>query len=98
VTKLKAVYRELCQKFNDNKQDYGEIINPISLQLENIQKRFQEFEEYMEKNDYDEVSHIVKALDEMINNMSINIEEMPSIILITKTLIPKKLEEIESTY
>lgn len=98
VTKLKAVYRELCQKFNDNKQDYGEIIKPISLQLENIQKRFQEFEEYMEKNDYDEVSHIVKALDEMINNMSINIEEMPSIILITKTLIPKKLEEIESTY
>ncbi|MDD4035708.1 MAG: septation ring formation regulator EzrA [Bacilli bacterium] len=98
VTKLKAVYRELCQKFNEKKQDYGEIIKPIELQLENIHKRFQEFEEYMEKNDYEEVSHIVKALDEMINNMSINIEEIPSIILITKTLIPKKLEEIESNY
>jgi len=98
ITKLKSIYRDLFNKFNNNKSDYGDIIKPIELQFENIQKRFQEFEQHMENNNYDEVVHIVKALDEMINNMSIMIEEGPGIILMAKTLIPKKIDEVDSLY
>ena len=85
-------------KFDNNKEDYGELTKSIELQMENIQKRFQEFEEYMDNNNYDEVIHIVKALDEMINNMSVIIEEGPSIVLMAHTLIPKKIEEVTSMY
>jgi septation ring formation regulator len=98
ITKLKAVYRELIQKFNSKKNDYDELINPIELQFENIQKRFQEFEECMEHNDYEEVIHIVKAIDDMINNMNIVIEEGPDIVLMAKTLIPKKVTEVNNIY
>ena len=98
ITKYKAIFRELMIKFDNNKEDYGELTKSIELQMENIQKRFQEFEEYMDNNNYDEVIHIVKALDEMINNMSVIIEEGPSIVLMAHTLIPKKIEEVTSMY
>ncbi len=98
ITKFKAMYRDLINKFNSNKNDFDDLVKPIELQLENIEKRFQEFEEYMDNNDYEEVFHIVKALDEMINNMSITVEEGPNIILMSKVLIPKKIEEVQNLY
>jgi septation ring formation regulator len=98
ITSLKTKYRELNQTFIKNKTDYSNVSKPIELQFENIDKRFQQFEEYMDHNDYDEVIHIVKALDEMINHMAIVIEEVPSIILLAKDIIPKKMEEVENLY
>ncbi|MDD2490133.1 MAG: septation ring formation regulator EzrA, partial [Bacilli bacterium] len=69
MTNLKASYRDLLQKFISTKEDFGFVTNTIELQFENIEKRFSEFEKAMENNDYDEVNHIVKALDDMINHM-----------------------------
>ena len=48
----------------------------------------------MENNVYSEVGKIVKALDDTIGNLKIVIEEAPSIILLGKNLIPKKIEEV----
>jgi septation ring formation regulator len=93
ITNLKSVYRELLQTFENTKEDYGEISTSIELQFENIEKRFQEFEDAMDNNDYDEVSHIVKAIDEMIKHMQIVIEEVPSIVLTTSNIIPKRIDE-----
>ena len=45
-------------------------------------------------NVYSEVGKIVKALDDTIGNLKIVIEEAPSIILLGKNLIPKKIEEV----
>lgn len=98
VIKLKAKYRELFKKFNDYKSDYEDIADIIELQFENIEKRFLDFEKRMEKNEYDEVTHIVKALDSMIDHMDIVIEETPNLVLLSEKLIPKRIEEIESTF
>ena len=59
VTKLKAKYRKLMNEFTTHKDDYEEIQEAIELQFENIEKRFLDFEHRMEKNEYDEVVHIV---------------------------------------
>ena len=69
----------------------------IDLQFENIEKRFLDFENVMEKNEYDEVIHIVKALDTMIDHMAIVIEETPNLVLLAEKLIPRRIEEIEAT-
>lgn len=98
ITKLKAKYRELRFRFENNKKDFGDYLNPVDLQFENIEKRFQEFEERMEKNDYEEVSHIVKALDEQISAIELVIEELPKVILMAEIIIPKKIEEVTSVY
>lgn len=44
----------------------------IQLQFENIEKKFQDFEDAMEDNAYDEVVHLVKVLDEMIAHIGVS--------------------------
>lgn len=97
VTKLKSKYRKLVTEFNNHKDDYEDIIETIELQFETIEKRFQEFENCMENNEYEEVNHIVKALDTMIDHMSTVIVEVPNLVLLSKKLIPKRIEEIVTT-
>lgn len=95
VTKLKTKYRKLNKEFIDHKSMYDEIQDAISLQLENIEKRFLDFEKAMDKNEYSEVVHIVKALDSMIDHMSIIVEEVPDLMLMAKQLIPNRMKEIK---
>jgi septation ring formation regulator len=98
ITKLKTRYRELQSIFVEKKSDYEDIANVIELQFENIEKRFQDFEEYMEVSDYQEVFHIVKGIDIMIDHMGIVIEEVPDLVLLANRLIPKKIEQITEIY
>lgn len=98
ITKLKATYRDLYQKFSNNKTEYGEVGKPIALQFENITKRFEDFETVMENNEYTEVTPIIKSIDEMLNHMATIIEEVPPIVLMANTILPKRISEIESTY
>lgn len=98
ITKLKTKYRELSDIFESKKNEYEEISTPIELQFENIEKRFQDFEYYMEQNDYQEVYHIVKGIDTMIDHMGIVIEEVPDLVLLANRIIPKRIEQITETY
>ena len=98
ITKLKTKFRGFLQEFNFHKFDYEDMEQVIQLQFENIEKRFQDFETAMENNEYDEVVHIVKALDIMIEHMGIIVKEVPDLVLLCQKLIPKRIEEIENIY
>lgn len=97
IIKLKAKYRELSKEFNEHINDYHDIKEAISLQFENIERRFADFEEAMENNEYNEVVHIVKALDTMIDHMGIIVKEVPNLVLLAEELIPHRIEEIKAT-
>ena len=96
VTKLKSLYREVVFKYNKNKNDYGDICNPIELQFENIDKLFSGFEVAIENHEYEELGKIVKVLDDMIHNINIVIEEAPTIILMSTMILPKKMNDIKN--
>ena len=96
VTKLKSIYRQTVQVFNKNKLEYRDVIKPIELGFENIDKLFSAFELAMDNKEFDEVSKIVKALDDLVNNMAVVIEEAPTIILLGKSIIPKKIADIKN--
>ena len=97
ITKLKTKYRSLNKEYNNHKELYDNMQEAIELQLENIEKNFLDFEKVMEKNDYTEVVHIVKALDAMVAHMEIIVNETPDVLLMAKELIPKRIKEIEET-
>ena len=61
ISKLKTKYRTLNKEYNEHKNLYEEMAEAIELQLENIEKRFLEFEQAMDDNMYSDVVHIVKA-------------------------------------
>ena len=98
VTKLKTKYRVLNKEFQDHKQLYEQMQEPITLQLENIERRFLDFEKVMEDNDYAEVVHVVKALDTMIEHIDIIVKEVPDVLLMANQIIPKRLKEVKDNY
>lgn len=98
VTKLKTKYRVLNKEFQDHKQLYEQMQEPITLQLENIERRFLDFEKVMEDNDYAEVVHVVKALDTMIEHIDIIVKEVPDVLLMSNQIIPKRLKEVKDNY
>lgn len=98
VIKLKTKYRNLNKEFVDHKQLYDTMQDAIGLQLDNIESKFLDFEKVMEKNEYNEVVHIVKALDTMIEHMDIIIKEVPDVLLMAKQVIPNRMREVDLTY
>lgn len=98
ITKLKINYREIQNKFERIKKDYGEVADFITKEFENIDKEFQKFEDAMDINDYVLVEKIVTLLEEKINIMKTFIEEAPSIVLTATALIPNKIEEMTTMY
>ncbi len=97
VIKLKTKYRKTNNEYHKHKDLYNGMQEAIELQLENIEKNFLDFEKVMEQNDYNEVVKIVKALDAMIDHMSIVVEETPDLLLMAEQLIPKRIKEIKDT-
>ena len=98
VTTLKSRFRELERTLDNNRQAYGDVINNIELQFENIEKKFSDFEDVMENNEYEEVVGLVKVLDEMIAHMGIVTEELPDVILLTDKILPNRIKEVRDTY
>ncbi len=98
ITKLKAKYRELYQKFNNEKESYGDYEKTVFKQFEIIAKSFEKFELIMENNDYTEVSELVGAISDMLKHIEVVVNEMPSIILLATSILPKKIVEIGETY
>ena len=98
ITNLKSIYRDLYKKFSDSKESYGDVAESIELQFENIAQRFESFENHMEDNDFAEVPKVVKSIDELLKHMTNIIEEMPSIYLMTSSVLPKKIKEASEEY
>ena len=98
ITELKVKYRELLQKFEDSKIEFGTIAQVIEKQFSNISKEFEEYENIMDNKDYAEVSGILRKIDDLLAHMSIVISEVPSIILLGTNVLPKKISEVEEVY
>jgi len=98
ITKLKSRYRDLFENFIDTKSEFGDMAPSVELQFENISRRFEDFENIMDKNQYEEVGTIVNAVEEMLNHMEVIIEEIPAVVLMAEGILPKKIEEIKAIY
>ena len=96
VIKLKSKYRMLNKEFHDHQELYDFMQESVELQLENIEKCFLDFEKVMEANEYNEVVHICKALDMMIDHMEIVINELPDVLLMANQVIPNRMREVEN--
>lgn len=98
ITKLKAKYRTLYQKYNETKSEFGEISKSVDLQFENISKKFEDFEIAMEQKDYTGITNSIKSVDEMLKHMEIVIEEVPAIVIMATNILPNKIKEVEKIY
>ena len=98
ITKYRASYRELYEKFLSSKDAYGKFAGVVQAQFEVIAKRFEDFESIMDNNEFGEVATIINIIDELLKHMEIVIEEVPSIVLLVFNVLPKRMEEIATIY
>ncbi len=98
ITKLKIIYREMNNKFERTRKDYGEVDTFIEEQLLLIEKKFNEFEKAMDLNDYVEVEKIVLVLEELINHLKDLLDRAPQIVLMATVLIPSSISEVMLSY
>ena len=95
VIKLKNKYRLITREYENNKDLYGNLMDTIQMQFENIEKRFQDFEIVIKENLYNEVVFVVRALDVMIEHIETVVLELPDILVLLNDLIPSRLKELE---
>ena len=98
VIKLKSKYRDLTKEYQQHPSLYEGSNEAIELQLENIERKFLDFEKVMDSNQYNEVVHIVKDLELMVSHMGVIIAETPDVLLMSKQLLPKRMDEVLLTY
>ncbi len=98
IVELKSKYRTIKAEYEKNKEAYGDIVEQIDVEFENIEKRFSEFEITMEQKDYDEINYIVKGIDEMIDHSDYVVKEVPAILIMCNELIPNKISDISNLY
>lgn len=96
VIKLKNKYRILQREFENNKDLYGIFVDTISMQFENIEKRFSDFETVINENLYNEVVLVVHSLEGMIDHIGVVILELPDILVLVNDLIPSRLKELNA--
>ena len=98
ITGYKAKYRTLYQKFEETKAEYGRFAKIVNNQFEIIAKHFEGFEKIMDTKDFAEVNEMLNNINELLNHMEVVIEEVPSIVIMVDTVLPKKIEEAKITY
>ena len=98
ITGYKARYRTLFEKFNESKNDYGMFEKIVEEQFAMIAKRFEDFENIMENNEFTEVDELLNIIDDLLNHMAVVIEEVPSIVLMVTSILPKKIRDVEKIY
>ena len=98
ITGYKARYRTLFEKFSESKNDYGMFERIVEEQFTMIAKRFEDFENIMENNEFTEVDELLNIIDDLLNHMAVVIEEVPSIVLMVTSILPKKIRDVEKIY
>lgn len=98
ITEFKVRFRNLHQKFNDSKPEFGALAEVVQNQFEVISKRFEDFETIMDNNEYTEVNEIIRVIDDLLKHIGIVVEEVPSIVLLAYSVIPKRIVEVQEIY
>ena len=98
ITGYKARYRTLYQKFIDSRSQFGQFDEIVNTQFEAIAKKFEQFESIMDNNEYTEVDSVLSVIDDLLNHMTVVVEEIPSIVLMTDNVIPKSIKEVTDIY
>ena len=97
IIKLKQQYRDLYQKFNSTKEEYKEYAKYVQKQFEIMIASFEDFENAMDNNEYLDIPEILKGITEMLQHMAVIIDEAPSIILLTSSILPKTIDDLYNT-
>ena len=98
ITGYKSRYRALFEKFSQSRPEFGQFQDIVEKQFEVISSNFEIFENTMDQNDFTEINPILSNIDELLNHMSVVVEEVPPIVLMLNNVLPKRIKDVMTTY
>lgn len=95
---LKERLRAIKQEYYSKQSDLQLMTSSFEEIFEYIDSLFSEFEEYIERAQYDDANAILPKIDKILREMQNAMSELPNLCATVLTYIPDKIASLENAY
>jgi septation ring formation regulator len=98
IEQLKELYRETKKTLLAHRHSFGKSEKYLEAQLEDVTKKFHEFDEKTEHGNYLEARELVLGIHDQLINVKNNMDVIPQLLIECQSLIPAQLSDILDGY
>ena len=94
----KESLRRIKQDYYSKESELVMMSNTFDEIFKYIDQLFEEFEGLVESAQYDEANQILPKIDEILHELTINMQDLPSLCTMVSVVIPEKIISVENAY
>ncbi|MEH7255272.1 septation ring formation regulator EzrA, partial [Neobacillus niacini] len=98
IEQLKELYRETKKTLLAHRHSFGKSEKSLEVQLDDVTKKFHEFDEKTEHGNYLEARELVLLIHAQLGKIKHHMELIPQLLIECQSLIPAQLTEILEGY
>ena len=98
IEQLKELYRETKKTLLAHRHSFGKSEKYLRSQLDDVTKKFHEFDEKTEHGNYLEARELVLLIHAQLGKIKNNMELIPQLLIECQSLIPAQLTDILEGY
>jgi septation ring formation regulator len=98
IEQLKELYRETKKTLLAHRHSFGKSEKYLEAQLEEVTKKFHEFDEKTDHGNYLEARELVLGIHEQLMKVKNNMDTIPQLLIECQSLIPAQLSDILEGY
>jgi septation ring formation regulator len=98
IEQLKELYRETKKTLLAHRHSFGKSEKYLEAQLEDVTKKFHEFDEKTDHGNYLEARELVLGIHDQLVKVKNNMDTIPQLLIECQSLIPAQLSDILEGY
>lgn len=98
IEQLKELYRETKKTLLAHRHSFGKSEKYLEVQLEEVTKKFHEFDEKTDHGNYLEARELVLGIHDQLVKVKNNMDTIPQLLIECQSLIPAQLSDILDGY
>ncbi|MCM3692087.1 septation ring formation regulator EzrA [Neobacillus niacini] len=98
IEQLKEMYRETKKTLLAHRHSFGKSEKHLEVQLDDVTKKFHEFDEKTDNGNYLEARELVLSIQEQLTIVKKNMDLIPQLLIECHSLIPAQLTDILEGY
>jgi septation ring formation regulator len=98
IEQLKELYRETKKTLLAHRHSFGKSEKHLDKQLDDITKKFHEFDEKTVQGNYLEARELVLLIDSNLRNIKSNMDAIPQLLIECQSLLPSQIAEVQEGY
>ena len=95
---VKGKYRQIKTFYEENENELKSLEPSFNKIFSTAELKFGEFDNYADLSQFDKAKEILDELNKLFDAVLDVMDELPKLAVIIETIIPKKIEEVLSTY